>query len=131
SSVMQDLLAVEEPLEVRINGRAVSITMRTPGHDFELAAGFLFTEGIVSGRDAIEAIRVAGRNTINVDMKAGVEIDFDRLQRNFYTSSSCGVCGKASLEALAAQGCRMVPRNGARFRGALISELPVRLRQSQ
>jgi FdhD protein len=139
STAVQDLLAVEEPLEIRLNEQPVSITMRTPGNDFELAAGFLFTEGIIPGPDAIECIRFTDShqhsrstgNSLSVDLKSGVEIDFDRLERHFYTSSSCGVCGKASLEALAAQGCPMLSRNGPRVPGALIPELPQRLRQSQ
>lgn len=132
STALQDLLAVEEPLEMRVNERPVSITMRTPGHDFELVAGFLFTEGIVPGADAIERINFANaRNSVNVDVKAGVEIDFDRLERHFYTSSSCGVCGKTSLEALAAQGCRLLPSDGPFIRAAMIPDLPQRLRGEQ
>jgi FdhD protein len=139
STAVQDLLAVEEPLEIRINERPISITMRTPGHDFELVAGFLFTEGIIPGPDAIERIRFttdhehsrSAGNSVSVDLKSGVEVDFGRLGRHFYTSSSCGVCGKASLEALAAQGCPVLPRNGPYFRAALIPELPGRLRREQ
>lgn len=139
SSAVQDLLAVEEPLEIRLNDRPVSITMRTPGNDFELAAGFLFTEGIIPGPDAIERIRStdsqqhsrSAGNSLSVDLKDGVEIDFGRLERHFYTSSSCGVCGKTSLEALAAQGCPMLSRNGPRVHSALIPELPQRLRRAQ
>jgi FdhD protein len=113
-----DLLAVEEPLEIRIGfeltpgnrtHKSISITMRTPGNDFELAAGFLFTEGILHNPEQIEEIRHCGKslspyeNTLRVELKAGVEIDFKRLERNFYTSSSCGVCGKSSLAALRTQ----------------------------
>lgn len=132
STAMQDLLAVEEPLEIRVNGRPVSITMRTPGHDFELAAGFLFSEGIITGPDAIARIRFSSaRNSVSVELRPGVAVDFDRLERHFYTSSSCGVCGKASLEALAAQGCHFLPADGPHFRSALITELPQRLRSGQ
>lgn len=139
STAVQDLLAVEEPLEIRLNDHPVSITMRTPGNDFELAAGFLFTEGVIPGADAIERIRFTDPqphsrstgNSLTIESKAGVTIDFGRLERHFYTSSSCGVCGKASLEALAAQGCRMLPSNGAGIRSALINELPQRLRPAQ
>ena len=127
----QDLLAVEEPLEIRIGARPVSITMRTPGSDFDLAAGFLFTEGIIEGPNAIERIRSGTRNTVTVDLKRGIHVDLDRLARHFYTSSSCGVCGKASLEALAAQGCRMFQQNGPLFQAALIPELPEQLRRAQ
>ena len=139
STAVQDLLAVEEPLEIRLNDRSVSITMRTPGNDFELAAGFLFTEGIIPGPDVIERIRFthpaqhvrSTGNSLSVDLKPGVEVNFERLQRNFYTSSSCGVCGKTSLDALAAQGCPMLPRTGPRITAALIPELPQRLRKAQ
>src|SRR5205085_1481538 len=91
------------------------------------------------GRDPIEHIRftepnrhsrIAG-NSVSVDLKPGIEIDFRRLERHFYTSSSCGVCGKASLEALAVQGCTLLPRTGLRIRSAMIPELPQRLRKDQ
>jgi FdhD protein len=104
-----DFLAVEEPLEIRLGfgkeHRAVSITMRTPSNDAELAAGFLFTEGILQSKNQIKSIKHCGKfpnnqNTIRVDLAENVEIDFKRLERNFYTTSSCGVCGKTSLEAL-------------------------------
>ncbi len=120
-----DLLAVEEPLEIRLAfteagkfiHRAISITMRTPGDDGELAAGFLFTEGILALPDQVKQIRHCGlkirkskgvidrvsalnSNTIRVELADGVNIDFKRLERHFYTSSSCGVCGKSSIEAL-------------------------------
>ena len=111
-----DVLAVEEPLEIRIglreNGRLthkpISITMRTPGDDLELAAGFLFTEGIVESRDQIADIRNCGlpskdkkiQNTVVVELNKGIDVDMKRLERHFYTSSSCGVCGKTSIEAL-------------------------------
>ena len=118
-----DVLAVEEPLEIRIRfpdgaHKAVSITMRTPGEDGELAAGFLFTEGIITSPDQIKQIRHCGlkigngngsldrasalnSNTIRVDLNDVLDIDLKRLERNFYTTSSCGVCGKASIQALA------------------------------
>ncbi|MCW5961469.1 MAG: formate dehydrogenase accessory sulfurtransferase FdhD [Pyrinomonadaceae bacterium] len=109
-----DAVAVEEPLEIRLgffeNGKKVhkpiSITMRSPGDDFQLAAGFLFTEGIVSDPDEIDSIKFCGKfpnnkNTVRVDVLKGVNLDLKRLERNFYTTSSCGVCGKTSIEALA------------------------------
>jgi FdhD protein len=135
----QDLLAVEEPLEIRLGGKTVSITMRTPGNDFELAAGFLFTEGILTGRDQIGEIfhtqnttnpRQAG-NSVSVELKANAEIDFDRLERHFYISSSCGVCGKASIEALEVQGCPMLPRDGLMATADVIHSLPEALRKHQ
>lgn len=111
----QDHLAVEEPLEIRIGftekdvfkHKPVSITMRTPGNDFELAAGFLFTEGIISKPEDLSKIHHCGpplkegeKNTVRVDLKPNVSVDFERLERHFYTTSSCGVCGKTSIEAL-------------------------------
>jgi len=95
----QDFVAVEEPLQIRIGERNVSITMRTPGNDAELAVGFLFTEGILRGAGDVARIDCAENQTA-VTLAAGVEIDAERLQRNFYMTSSCGVCGKASIEAL-------------------------------
>ncbi len=104
-----DLVAVEEPLEIRLgfsglgrrSHRGISITMRTPGHDHELAAGFLLTEGIVTSRDQVTGVRTCGSgNVVRVDLRADVIVDVERLERHFYTSSSCGVCGKTSLEAV-------------------------------
>jgi FdhD protein len=136
---LQDLLAVEEPLEIRLAGQTVSITMRTPGHDFELAAGFLFTEGILTGPGQIERIafspatsnpRQTG-NSITVDLKPNVEIDLARLERHFYLSSSCGVCGKASIEALEVQGCPILPRSGLAVPPETIHRMPDALREAQ
>jgi FdhD protein len=104
-----DVLAVEEPMEIRLGcgagGRpghhCVSVTMRTPGHDHELAVGFLFTEGIVTTPEDVANIRTCNeKNVVRVDLRPGVGVDLGRLQRHFYTSSSCGVCGKVSLEAV-------------------------------
>ena len=111
-----DLLAAEEPLEIRVGyGRAgdrqqknISVTMRTPGNDFELALGFLFTEGIISDVNDISEIRYCTdantienqENVVRVELKESVEFEFKNLERNFYTTSSCGVCGKASIDAV-------------------------------
>jgi FdhD protein len=116
ASAAVDTLAVEEPLEIRLafgpvasrSRQTVSLTMRTPGSDRELAAGFLFTEGIIESRDEILELRSQGsrrgpanrHNVVRVDLRPGVDPDLGRLQRHFYTTSSCGVCGKTSLEAL-------------------------------
>jgi FdhD protein len=130
SSPLQDLLAIEEPLEIRLGGKTVSITMRTPGHDQDLAAGFLFTEGILTGAHQIRAIH-SSRNSITVEPNPDVEVDFERLQRNFYTTSSCGVCGKASIEALRMQGCPFLPGNSPIFTPAMVHALPAILRRDQ
>ena len=92
----QDELAVEEPLEIRIGGEPIAVTMRTPGHDEELALGFLYSEGFhpLSARPTADL----AANTIEVEV--GAEADLERLQRHFYTSSSCGVCGKGAIEAV-------------------------------
>jgi FdhD protein len=115
-----DVVATEEPLGIRLGysrpdgSRAeeeVSITMRTPGHDADLAVGFLFTEGIIHSRAEVEGVVPRGQpdanglvNSVRVDLAPGVTVDFKRLERHFYTSSSCGICGKASLDSVAVQG---------------------------
>jgi FdhD protein len=144
SAPVQDLLAVEEPLEIRLGGKTVSITMRTPGHDFDLAAGFLFTEGILHHAAEIRDIHwsapVNGNgsgnprqlgNSVTVELNPGVEIDLDRLERHFYTTSSCGVCGKASIEAIQMQGCPALPRNAPVIAASVIHRLPETLRREQ
>jgi FdhD protein len=141
SAPVQDLLAVEEPLEIRLGPKSVSITMRTPGHDFELAAGFLFTEGILHDAAEIREIHwspphVNGNprqlgNSVTVELNPGVEVDLDRLERHFYTTSSCGVCGKASIEAIQMQGCPVLPRNAPLVETSVIHQLPATLRREQ
>jgi FdhD protein len=121
----QDLLAVEEPLQIRVNGRDLSITMRTPGHDRELAAGFLFTEGIVKTRADLLSIE-SGDNSVTLTLAAGVDLG---AARNFYTTSSCGVCGKASIDSLHAVGCSMLPH--LRISREIIHGLPEKLRAAQ
>ena len=159
----EDLLAVEEPLEIRLgfsdNGKlthkAISITMRTPGNDAELAAGFLFTEGIVENRGQVASIRHCGpkvseintlphgrvsarsatppqasTNTIRVDLKNRVGVDLKRLERHFYTSSSCGVCGKSSIDVLKT-GAKPLEDVGFIVGRDVIHSLPERLRFRQ
>lgn len=108
-SRFEDELAGEEPLEIRVAGRPVSVTMRTPGDDFELAAGFLFTEGLVRSRSEITGLRHSdapghGENAVLVDLAPGVELDEERMRRNFLATSSCGLCGKASIQAVRVRG---------------------------
>lgn len=146
-----DVLAVEEPLEIRIGlpdgtHKAVSITMRTPGDDAELAAGFLFTEDIIRSHEQIKQVRHCGlkigkgkglldrasalnSNTIRVDLNDVLDIDLKRLERNFYTTSSCGVCGKASIEALAT-GVKQIECN-IEIEANMIHSLPQKLRDVQ
>ena len=102
-----DELAEEEPLEIRVRGRAVSVTMRTPGHDEELALGFLLTEGIIRApRDVLRVAACAQNedgNVLNVVLSPYVPVDFDRLTRHVFASSSCGLCGKATIDAIRSQ----------------------------
>ena len=142
-----DVVATEEPLEIRLaytrpDGRraqkSISITMRTPGNDGELAAGFLLTEGIVASADQVDAIGPCGPpaangliNVVRVDLATDVEVDLARLERHFYTSSSCGVCGKASLEAVAIQGRHDLHEVALKVSPDVLGELPEKLRARQ
>src|SRR3954468_12087127 len=120
----RDAVAVEEPLEIRVNGAPVAVTMRTPGHDEELALGFLVSEGIKpSSADLPEDLAA---NTIDVTADA---FDPARLERHFYTSSSCGVCGKGALEAVAIEAPPV--ESDVRVPAALLERLPDRLRAGQ
>jgi FdhD protein len=141
SRLEHDALAVEEPLEIRLGyeaegqrlAQSISITMRTPGHDFDLAAGFLFTEGIVQRAEQIHEIKYCGEqnNVVKVELTSGVAIDFARLQRHFYTSSSCGVCGKTSIEALQMTTCPTIPKTAFSLAAETIHTLPDKLRAAQ
>lgn len=142
-----DHVAVEEPLEIRLaysgpdsrEVRSISITMRTPGNDAELAAGFLYTEGIVESTDQIAEIHHLGpqvettelRNVIRVDLVPEVRVDLERLKRHFYTTSSCGVCGKTSLEALRVNGKEPLRDNGFIVSRDVLCALPEKLRSNQ
>lgn len=144
SVVETDSLAVEEPLEIRLgfkeNGvtkhQAVSITMRTPENDYELATGFLFTEGILQSKNQIETIKHCGkfpnnRNTVRLNLTPETSIDFKKLERNFYTTSSCGVCGKSSIEALTTGAKRIERPDFPQFSAATIHQLPAKIREKQ
>jgi FdhD protein len=119
-----DLLAVEEPLEIRIGGRPVAVTMRTPGQDEELALGFCLSEGLRPAAARLPDDLAA--NTVEVDAPG---LDPERLQRSFYTSSSCGVCGKGALEAVAVEAARVDSRLSISL--AVVESLPARLRTEQ
>ena len=136
-----DTLAVEEPLEIRVAGAPLAVTMRTPGHDVDLAIGFLLSEGVIGhGEDVLAAIHCGGpgtggeENTYNVldlSLAPHVPAPSSSAERNFYTTSSCGVCGKASIDAV-----RTVSRVGVadpqlRIRPELIASLPDSLREHQ
>ncbi|MDT5237180.1 MAG: FdhD protein [Mycobacterium sp.] len=135
-----DTLAAEEPLEIRVAGRPLTVTMRTPGDDFDLARGFLVSEGVVSADSDIVAIRYCagatanGVNTYNVLdvlLDDGVPAPNPSLERNFYTTSSCGLCGKASLEAVRTISKWHVDRDPLRLNAATIATLPDKLRAAQ
>lgn len=131
-----DAVAVEEPLEIRVAGRSVAVTMRTPGHDRELAAGFLLTEGVIRGADDLLDLipcrdQAGGEsgNVINALPSPTLAVDFERLTRHVFSSSSCGVCGKATLEAVA-QAFPPI-KSDARFDPKVLAQLPERLRAEQ
>jgi FdhD protein len=136
----EDVLAVEEPLEIRVGGKALAITMRTPGHDFDLAAGFLVSEGVVSQGDQFAAARycagatVDGDNTYNVldvTLGVGVPAPDPSLERNFFTTSSCGLCGKASIDAVRTLSAYTVADDPLRIDARLLATFPDRLRAGQ
>lgn len=137
-----DLLAVEEPLEIRVLGRSVAVVMRTPGHDRELAAGFLVTEGLLRTRDdVLDIVRCQGvetgadttgpgaENVMDVLLAGGVAIDWTRLTRHVFTSSSCGICSKASIDAVRSQFATIT--RPMRPRRSVLITLPDQLRVQQ
>ncbi|MGZ4607795.1 MAG: formate dehydrogenase accessory sulfurtransferase FdhD, partial [Blastococcus sp.] len=135
-----DTVAAEEPLEIRLDGTPLAVTMRTPGHDFDLVHGFLATEGVITSPADIAALRYCdsvdaeGRNTYNVvdvDLAPGVEAPDTALDRNFYTSSSCGVCGKASIDAIRTKTSYDVAADAVRLPLEVLLALPDRLRAAQ
>ncbi len=146
-SLVDDQVAVEEPLEIRLGyksatGRtatSLSITMRTPGFDAELAVGFLYSESIVTRSEDIQNVEHSGppapdtgnHNIVRVDLASHVTVDLDRLQRHFYTTSSCGVCGKSSLEALRTTGAVRLDSDTVRFSKEILTAMPDALRERQ
>jgi FdhD protein len=135
-----DSLAVEEPLEIRLDGVPLAVTMRTPGDDFDLAAGFLVGEGVITKPDQLRTIRYCagadedGRNTYNVldvTLAPGVPVPDLTLQRNFYTSSSCGVCGKASLDAVRLRAPFDLRPDRTPVAAAALAAMPDTLRAAQ
>lgn len=135
-----DVLAVEEPMEIRVGGRALTITMRTPGDDFDLAVGFLVGEGVVrSSADVLSARYCAGTaddgtntyNVVDVGLDPSVPPLDPSLERNFYTSSSCGLCGKASLDAVRSASTWSVADDPLRISVDTLAALPGRIRDAQ
>lgn len=139
SSVKEDWLAAEEPLEIQLGyerkgtrvHKSISVTMRTPGHDEELAIGFLFTEQILRDLSQVAKISLPAENIIRVELKAGILPDLLRLERNFYTSSSCGVCGKSSIEAIRADLSNTADGGLPPIDSGVVHRLPETLRGSQ
>lgn len=142
-----DTVAVEEPMEIRIvqevdgviSRRPLAVTMRTPGDDFELAVGFLFGEGLIASREDFVDVSYCldddvqeeqYLNVVSVTLRPGLDLELSRVERNFYTTSSCGVCGKASLEALEMQACSPLTDHLI-VDPAIIRMLPERLREAQ
>jgi FdhD protein len=141
--VRPDTLATEEPMEIRLLAgqtmQTVAVTMRTPGADFELAAGFLYGEGIIDSPDDVQKISYCidsdldteqRYNIVNVELRGGHEFDLRPLERHFYTTSACGVCGKASLEQLELRGCPVMTA-GPEVSAEVINTLPEKLREAQ
>ena len=142
-----DSVAVEEPLEIQLcwptaegsAARSISITMRTPGDDAELALGFLYSEAIIVSRTQVAAVTHCGpavpdsgvQNVVRVELEPDVDIDLARLERHFYTTSSCGVCGKASLDALRVTGLQPLTGIRTRFAPEVIVAMPDKLREHQ
>ncbi len=135
-----DSLAVEEPMEIRVGGRPLAVTMRTPGNDIDLAHGFLLTEGVIGSRQDISVARYCdgvdeqGRNTYNVldvTLAAGVAPPAASVERNFYTTSSCGVCGKASLDSVKLSSRYSPATDTSAVTTAVLANLPDKLREAQ
>jgi FdhD protein len=129
-----DSVVCEEPLEIRVRGASVAVTMRTPGDDNELAAGFLLTEGLVKQSSDIVGISPclesdAPENTLNVFLAASIAVDLSRLTRHVFASSSCGLCGKASIEAVHQHFAPLESK--LRVSASIVTQLPDRLRSAQ
>jgi FdhD protein len=140
SVTREDVLAVEEPLEIRVGGRSLAVTMRTPGHDYDLAAGFLVSEGVITRGEHFSAARYCvgatdqGLNTYNVldvTLAPGVAPPDPSLERSFYTTSSCGLCGKASIDAVRTQAAFDVRDDRSRVDAELLTTFPRKLRAEQ
>ena len=129
---IEDCLAGEEPLEIRIGRRPISVTMRTPGHDRELAAGFVFTEGIVQSPGQIASIaEIPGaQNSVRVALARGAAAHLAAARRNFEANSACGVCGKASIDQVRARA-KKLPLEGLRVSGGVLCSLPNRAKSEQ
>ena len=131
-----DMLAVEEPLEIRVDDEPLMVTMRTPGDDIDLAAGFLFTEGLLAGLDEVHEIRLCDQNVAAVTVKPGRVLGYQQASppgaaRKFLMTSACGVCGKDSIEAIRVRSAFDVAADPVRVSPAVLAALPDRLRRAQ
>jgi FdhD protein len=133
---VEDVVAVEAPLEIQIQHfqeekpTAISVTMRTPGDDEELALGFLFTEGLLTSYKQVKAVKSQGENILKIYLKEGVRVELQSVERNFYTTSSCGVCGKASIEAITTKTQYQI-ENKAELRDEVLFSLKAKLSEQQ
>lgn len=136
---LTDQVVIEEPLEIQINyfatnkwlKKSLAITMRTPGNDEALALGFLFTEGIITKKEDIYSISIIANNVLIIKLVEGILFEVDKLERHFYTTSSCGVCGKASIEKLEKVACYYPRPNLPKITPSIIQQLPHLLRNRQ
>jgi FdhD protein len=135
-----ETLVVEEPLEIRVNGKPITVTMRTPGSDVELAQGFLLTEGVIGHRDDVVTVRYCKGtgpdnlntyNVLDVTLAPGVAMPETDITRNFYTTSSCGVCGKASLDAVRTISRYSPGDDASMVKAETLSAMPEQLRGEQ
>jgi FdhD protein len=126
-----DLLAVEEPLEIRVDGEPLAVTMRTPGDDIDLAAGFLASEGVVASPSDVTSITMCDDNVADVTLAAGVTLPDAGLRRNFLTTSACGVCGKDSIAAIRVRASYDVSADPVQVSPGTLAGLPDRLRDAQ
>lgn len=139
SKSAEDLLAVEQPLEIRIifgdqenrQQKNISVTMCTPGNDEELATGFLFTEGIITAKDNIKNCISPGDNIVILELQPGISFDPKKIERHFYTSSSCGVCGKSSIDAVKNVFSEKGEKDSLTIDAAVLTKLPDMLRKHQ
>ena len=133
---VEDVVAVEAPLEIQIQHftedkpTAISVTMRTPGDDEELALGFLFTEGLLTDYKQVKAVTYQGENIVKIYLQEGVKVELQSVERNFYTTSSCGVCGKASIEAITTKTEYPI-ENKAELRDEVLFSLKAKLAEQQ
>jgi FdhD protein len=133
---VEDVVAVEAPLEIQIQHftdekpTAISVTMRTPGDDEDLALGFLFTEGLLTSYQQVKAVKYQGENIVKIYLQEGVKVELQGVERNFYTTSSCGVCGKASIEAITTKTQYKI-ENKAELKDEVLFSLKAKLGEQQ